>query len=47
MLQEKGLRRVAAEAEIYNTPLLVRLLDKHPEIVSLRREIVASRSRVS
>lgn len=41
MLQEKGLRKVAAAAEIYNTLLLVRLLDKRPEIVSLQREIVA------
>lgn len=45
MLQEKGLRRVAVAAEIYNAPLLVRLLDKRPEIVSLLWEIVASRSR--
>ncbi len=45
MLQEKGLRRVAAAAEIYNALLLVRLLDKRPEIVSLLWEIVASRSQ--
>lgn len=45
MLQEKGLRTVAAAAEIYNTLLLVRLLDKRPEIVSLQRKSVASRSR--
>lgn len=45
MLQEKGLRRVAAAAEIYNALLLVRLLDKCPEMVSLRREVVASRSQ--
>lgn len=45
MLQEKRLRRAGAAAEIYNTLLLVRLLDKRPEIVSLWREIVASGSR--
>lgn len=45
MLSEKGLRRAGAAAEIYNTPLLVRPSDKRPEIISLWREIVASRSR--
>lgn len=45
MLQEKGLRRVAAAAEIYNSLLLVSLLDKRPEIFSLPREIVAGRSQ--
>ncbi len=45
MLQEKGLRRVAVAAEIYNALLLVRLLDKRPKIIFLLREIVASRSR--
>lgn len=34
-----------AAAEIYNTLLLARLLEKRPEIVSLRREIAASRSQ--
>lgn len=42
MLWNKGLRRVAAAAEIYNALLLVRLSDKRPEIAFLWREIVAS-----
>lgn len=42
--REAGLRKVAAAAEVYNAPPLVRRSDKRPENASLRRESVAVES---
>lgn len=44
-LRGTGLRKVAAAAEVYNAPPLVRRSDECPENASLRRESVAVESR--
>lgn len=43
--RETGLRKVAAVAEVYNAPPLIRRSDKRPKNASLRRESVAVESQ--